>query len=164
MGVRRVVTGVDADGRSVFLSDGDAPGPDSWVEVWLTDPAVGTDAVFDAPLGPSALEPPAGGTAFRVFHVPPDAAMREAMAANREAIDGMEADGFHTTRTIDYVMVLEGEIGLELDTGEVTLGPGDCVIQRETRHAWRNRSGQPVTMMAVMVSTRPEPDQHPEAR
>jgi mannose-6-phosphate isomerase-like protein (cupin superfamily) len=52
-------------------------------------------------------------------------------------------------------MVLEGEISLELDTGEVLLEPGDCVVQRGTRHAWRNRSGGPVKMMAVMVSTRP---------
>ena len=49
---------------------------------------------------------------------------------------------------------LEGEIALQLDTGEVTLRPGDCVVQRGTRHAWRNRSGKPVKMMAVMLSTR----------
>ena len=164
MGVRRVVTGVDADGRSGFLSDGAAPGTDTWAEVWWSDPAAGLDAVFDTALGVTALEPPAGGTAFRVFEVPPDRVMRDVMAANRAAFDGIEPDGFHTTRTIDYVMVLEGEIALELDTGEVTLGPGDCVIQRATRHAWRNRGDTPVRMMAVMVSTRPEHDQHPGTR
>ncbi len=152
MAVRRVVTGIDADGRSAFLSDGPARGGDAWAEVWLTDPAVGLDAVVDPDLGMSVLEPPAGGTAFRVFHVPPDAQMREAMS--RSTIEGIEADGFHTTHTVDYVMVLDGEISLELDTGEVHLGPGDCVVQRGTRHAWRNRSGRPVKMMAVMVSTR----------
>jgi mannose-6-phosphate isomerase-like protein (cupin superfamily) len=152
MPVRRVVTGIDENGKSVFLSDGPAHGGDAWAEVWLTDPAVGVDAVADPNLGMSVLEPPAGGTAFRVFHVPTDAEMRERMAGS--TIDGVEADGFHTTQTIDYVMVLEGEIALELDTGEVQLKPGDCVVQRGTRHAWRNRSDGPVKMMAVMLSTR----------
>jgi mannose-6-phosphate isomerase-like protein (cupin superfamily) len=152
MGVRRVVTGIDDDGRSTFLSDGDAFGGDAWAEVWLTDPTLGLDAVVDPQFGTAVLEPPAGGTVFRVFHVPTDAQMREAMS--HSTLEGIEADGFHTTQTIDYVMVLEGEISLELDTGEVTLGPGDCVVQRGTRHAWRNRTDGPVKMMAVMVSTR----------
>jgi uncharacterized cupin superfamily protein len=80
--------------------------------------------------------------------------MRAAMAEAAATMEGIQADGFHTTQTVDYVMVLEGEIALELDTGEVTLRPGDCVVQRGTRHAWRNRSGKPVKMMAVMLSTR----------
>jgi uncharacterized cupin superfamily protein len=87
-----------------------------------------------------------------VFDVPPDSSMRERMASVVGQIPGMEADGFHTTNTVDYVMVLEGEITLELDTGEVALGPGDCVVQRSTRHAWRNRSDRPVRMVAVMLS------------
>jgi mannose-6-phosphate isomerase-like protein (cupin superfamily) len=152
MGVRRVVTGVDDDGRSTFLSDGDAFGGDAWAEVWLTDPALGLDAVVDPQFGVGVLEPPAGGTVFRVFHVPTDAQMREAMS--RSTVEGIEADGFHTTHTVDYVMVLDGEVSLELDTGEVLLKPGDCVVQRGTRHAWRNRTDGPVKMMAVMVSTR----------
>jgi mannose-6-phosphate isomerase-like protein (cupin superfamily) len=154
MAVRRVVTGVDDSGRSVFLSDGEAFGGDQWAEVWLTDPANGIDAVVDPQLGMTVLEPPAGGTAWRVFEVPTDEDMRAAMAEAAATMEGIEADGFHATATIDYVMVLEGEIALELDTSEVTLHPGDCVVQRGTRHAWRNRSGKPVKMMAVMLSTR----------
>ena len=157
MAVRRVVTGVDADGRSTFLSDGPAHGGDAWAEVWITDPAAGIGAVVDPALGTGVLEPPAGGTAFRVFEVPTDDVMRDRMLANAARMEGIEPDGFHTTETVDYVMVLDGEIGLELDTGGVTLGPGDCVIQRGTRHAWRNRSGKPVRMMAVMISARPGP-------
>lgn len=154
MAVRRVVTGIDDDGRSVFLSDGPAFGGDQWAEVWVTDPAQGIDAVVDPRDGPMVLEPPTGGSAWRVFEVPPEAAMREAMASAVGTIDGMEADGFHTTATVDFVIVLEGEVALELDDGEVTLGPGDCVVQRATRHAWRNRSDAPVRMMAVMLSLR----------
>ena len=152
-----MVTGIDADGRSVFLSDGPAFGPEQWSEIWVTDPAVGLDAVVDPHDGPMVLEPPAGGTAWRVFEVPPDAVMREQMASATSSLEGVEADGFHTTATVDFVMVLEGEIALELDDSEVLLGPGDCVVQRATRHAWRNRSGARVRMMAVMLSLRPPP-------
>jgi uncharacterized cupin superfamily protein len=63
----------------------------------------------------------------------------------------VEASGFHRTDTLDYVMVLDGEVTLELDRGEVALGPGDCVVQRATRHAWRNRSGRPVKLAVVML-------------
>jgi len=67
----------------------------------------------------------------------------------------VEASGFHRTDTLDYVMILDGEVTLELDRGSVALGPGDCVVQRGTRHAWRNRSGRPVKMAVVMVSLKP---------
>ena len=155
MGVRRVVTGIDDQGRSTFLSDGEAFGGDQWAELWLTDPAKGLDAVVDPHEGIGVLEPPPGGLAWRVFECPPDALMREAMAnAAADHMEGIEADGFHTTQTIDFVMVLDGEVSLELDTGEVLLKTGDCVVQRSTRHAWRNRTDRPVKMMAVMVSLR----------
>ena len=138
-----------------MIADGDAFGGDAWAEVWVSDPALGLDAVVDPHDGPLALEPPAGGTAWRVFEVPPDADLRERLARTASSIPGMEPDGFHTTSTVDYVMVLEGEIALELDTGEVALRPGDCVVQRGTRHAWRNRSDRPVRMVAVMLSAKP---------
>jgi mannose-6-phosphate isomerase-like protein (cupin superfamily) len=155
VGVRRVVTGVDDQGRSTVIADGDAFGGDAWAEVWVSDPALGLDAVVDPRDGPLALEPPPGATAWRVFEVPPDEVLRERLTQTAASIPGMEPDGFHTTSTVDYVMVLEGAIALELDTGEVALGPGDCVVQRGTRHAWRNRTDRPVRMMAVMLSTKP---------
>jgi uncharacterized cupin superfamily protein len=89
-----------------------------------------------------------------VFEVPPDRVTRPRFAELAASIPGMEADGFHRTDTIDYVMVLEGEIELELDAGSVRLGPGDCVVQRGTRHAWRNRGERPVRMAAVMLGRR----------
>jgi mannose-6-phosphate isomerase-like protein (cupin superfamily) len=153
--VRRVVTGIDDQGRSTFVADGDAFGGDTWGEVWVTDPSRGVDALADPHDGPFVLQPPVGGTAWRVFSLPPDAVMRERMGAAAAHIPGMEADGFHTTDTVDYVMVLEGDVSLQLDTGEVALHAGDCVVQRGTRHAWRNRSDRPVRMAAVMLSTEP---------
>lgn len=123
MAVRRVVTGVDEQGRSTVVSDGEAFGGDAWAEVWLTDPAQGIDSVIDPQDGVTVLEPPVGGTAWRVFSVPPDAVLRERLARTGATIPGMEADGFHTTQTTDYVMVLEGDITLELDDGEVHSAP-----------------------------------------
>ena len=61
--------------------------------------------------------------------------------------------GMHTTRTIDYGIVLSGEIYLELDEGEVHLTPGDVVVQRGTRHAWRNRSAEPCKIAFVLISS-----------
>ena len=154
MSVRRVVTGVDEAGRSTVLSDGDAFGGDTWGEVWAIDPAHGVEALADPHEGPMVLDPPAGGLAWRVFSLPPDAVMRERLREVATVIPGMEPDGFHVTETVDLVMILDGEISLQLDTGEVALHAGDCVVQRGTRHAWRNRGDRPVRMMAVMLSPR----------
>ena len=59
----------------------------------------------------------------------------------------------HTTRTIDYGIVLSGEIDLELDEGEVHLKAGDVVVQRGTRHAWRNRSSEPCRIAFVLIDS-----------
>ena len=69
----------------------------------------------------------------------------------------MDPDGFHTTASVDYVVVLDGDVTLQLDRGSVDLHTGDCVIQRATRHAWHNRTDRPTRMMVVMVSSRPLP-------
>jgi mannose-6-phosphate isomerase-like protein (cupin superfamily) len=154
MAVRRVVTGVDGTGRSVFLSDGDADGRAAFGTegLWLTDPARGLDAVAGPDTAYATLEPPPGGTSWRVFDLPTDEAVAEYLAG--QGVADADAAGFHTTETIDYVMILDGEVTLELDDGSVDLKAGDCVVQRGTNHAWRNHSGRPVRMMVVMVSTR----------
>jgi quercetin dioxygenase-like cupin family protein len=72
-----------------------------------------------------------------------------------EVGDAFDADepGMHTTRTIDYGIVLSGEIDLELDEGVAHLRPGDVVVQRGTRHAWRNRGTEPCTVAFVLISS-----------
>jgi mannose-6-phosphate isomerase-like protein (cupin superfamily) len=136
MPIRRIVTGVDADGRSQVASDGPASGSAAYAELWPG--AAG-----------ARLEPEPGGSSWRVFDLPPD----EVVAAYLEAQGHADAgDGFHRTDTLDYVMILDGEITLELDRGAVTLRSGDCVVQQGTRHAWRNRSGRPVKLAVVMIS------------
>ena len=153
MAVRRVVTGTDEQGRSVILSDGAADGGDELGAegLWLTDPARGLGAVAGPDTDYATLEPPPGGTSWRIFDLPTDEAVAEYLRTQDPDAD---TSGFHTTATIDYVMILDGEVTLEVEDGSVALKTGDCVVQRGTNHAWRNRSGRPVRMLVVMVSTR----------
>lgn len=138
--VRRIVTGAGADGRSLFVSDGPAPQAGGMSEVWPARKET----------EPSGLNMPPGGLRWVVFDLPPDEVTRQHLAA--QPVAGMEKDGFHQTPTLDLVMILDGNLTLELDTGSVELHAGDCVIQQGTRHAWRNRSDKPVRMACVVLS------------
>jgi mannose-6-phosphate isomerase-like protein (cupin superfamily) len=151
--VRRVVTGIDDEGRSYVARDDPAPFMGGFFELWATDGPVPEPM----PAGPvvTGLEPPPGGTWWRVFSIPPESQLKERIAAG--ALPGMDPDGFHTTASVDYVVVLDGDVTLQLDRGSVDLHTGDCVIQRATRHAWHNRTDRPTRMMVVMVSSRPLP-------
>src|SRR5215470_2183199 len=147
MAIRRVVTGTDESGRSFFVSDGAGPGAAGFAELWQSksgDPLAGAPATSGAPV---RLEPAPGGSSWRVFELPPDEVVAAYLASQQ--VPEVEASGFHRTDTLDYVMILDGEVTLELDRGSVALGPGDCVVQRATRHAWRNRSGRPVQLAVV---------------
>jgi quercetin dioxygenase-like cupin family protein len=147
--IRRIVTGTDATGRSFVVSDGPASDVPGFDELWQSrggDPLTGVPATGGPP---SSLEPAAGGTSWRVFDLPPD----EVVAAwlESQGLPEAERSGFHRTDTLDYVMILDGTVTLELDRGTVELRPGDCVVQRATRHAWHNRSDRPVRMAVVMI-------------
>jgi len=178
--MRRVVTRHTESGKSVFVSGGEPPRiarirgvPDQGMaEMWATDgvPTVPVDSA-DPTVAMSSLVPGPEGTRFRVCRFPPAgvweqaeregvdlAAARQEYAAMTPGLaEVMEADhpGMHTTDTIDYGVVVSGEIWLELDDGaEVHLEPGDCVVQNGTRHAWRNKGSEPCTMAAVMVGAK----------
>ncbi len=145
--LRRVVTGINPAGRSGIVSDG--PAPISWcTELWATS--------NDQPLGfePTEIKPtllpPAKGTRWRVVDLPPDSVVRQSLQT--AVTEGVSEDGWHTTNTVDYVLILEGDVTLELDESKVELHPGDCVVQRATNHAWRNHGTIPVRLFAVMIS------------
>ena len=145
MTVRRIVT-EEVDGRSRVAVDGAAP--HTWCdEVWMTTAGgpLGADPNGD----PQPLTPAPGGTYFRMVAVPPDAVMRARLAAG--SVPDVDAEGFHRTPTVDYVYVLDGPVELVLDDGSVVVGPGDCVVQRGTNHAWRNHGDQPIRLLCVMV-------------
>ena len=170
MKVRRVVTGHDPSGKAVFVSDGEVdglrmelmPGAE-FHRLWGGDRTPSFPDRGAPPEQPTYF-PPAGGFRFGIFALPPDAnappSIRDLEGARREVetkLPGLaqymepDAPGMHTTPTIDFEIVLEGEIWLELDDGaEVRLKPGDCVVQNGTRHAWHNR-GQKTARLAVFI-------------
>ena len=171
---RRVVTGVRA-GRSVVLSDGSPPNAHAYAALpgfmssvlWATaaTPAVPPEPGHEpAPPG-VRVTPPPGETRLLVVRFPPDAIFADprfdpARAAEEQAAhlpglaEAFEADnpGMHTTDSLDYGVVIDGEISLELDDGEIVrLKQGDVVVQGGARHAWRNPSERPATMAFVLV-------------
>jgi quercetin dioxygenase-like cupin family protein len=139
---RRVVTGHDERGVSVFASDGPVPvvrtAPDGalFYEVW------GTDAM-PAPIGPDEPDPTVGalsvppapnGTKIRINEFPPGV-----------------VSPMHRTQSVDYGIVLSGEVVLVLDDSERVLRAGDVVVQRGTDHRWENRSDQTARMAFILV-------------
>jgi mannose-6-phosphate isomerase-like protein (cupin superfamily) len=80
--------------------------------------------------------------------------LRTELGENPDITLDPEEYGMHQTQTIDFVTIVSGEVDLRLDDAEVHLKAGDCVIQRGTRHAWRNRSTEPCVLSAVLVSTK----------
>ena len=150
MSPRRVVTGTDEAGRSRVVSDGEGAATPGFAELWVGSARNPLEAAPERGEPWSRVEPPPGATSWRIFELPPDEVVA-AYLASRD-LPEVEASGFHRTDTLDYVLILDGERSLELDEGSVDLRSGDCVVQRGTRHAWRNRSGRPVRMAVVMVS------------
>jgi mannose-6-phosphate isomerase-like protein (cupin superfamily) len=173
--MRRVVTGVNAAGTSVFVSDErvEAVAPAfmpglEFHRLWgQDDPPV---APQDGTAPPShAFFPPAGGYRVVTFTVPPVSArlaegidIQTALAELEAAMPGLydhnEPDypGMHTTVTIDFEYVLSGRVVLELDDGaSVELGPGDTVVQNGTRHAWRNPFDEAATLFVVLIGATP---------
>lgn len=146
--VRRVVTGHDANGVAKVINDGPAtnkkyPRPGAVATlVWVTDemPAsmpVGED-VEDMGARILGTAPPPNGTRFTVNDIPP---------GNRGAT--------HRTETIDYVIVISGEIDMELDNSTVKLRAGDVMVQRGTNHAWVNRGTEVARVAFVLVDAKP---------
>lgn len=143
--MRRIVT-EERGGRSAVALDGTAPR--SWCdEIWMT--TEGDPLGFDPAGQRNPLSAPAGGTFFRMVELPPDAVMRARLAEG--GTEGVDAEGFHRTPTVDYVYVLDGPVELVLDDASVVVQPGDCVIQRGTNHAWRNHGDAPIRLLTVMV-------------
>ena len=158
VGVRRVVTGHTPDGKSVVVSDDDVtPFPigemgSSATLIWGRD---GTATFPDAgvPATMAAGFPTPGGCALAIMSIAPGGTefhefVRDALTPWADPDD----PGMHRTATLDYDVVLDGVIGLELDDGvEVTLRPGDVVVQNGTRHRWHNRGDTIARMLSVTV-------------
>ena len=174
--IRRIVTGHNAQGRSFFEQDGASPAQKTVAErpgyrvtnLWRTSPS-GTAHTPDSIVEHTGVLPPAGGTVVRIIDWPaePDdpAELRRLMDktfasmypdAHRDVKPG-EHPGMHTTDTVDYAIVLEGEIVAIMDEGETVMRQGDVLIQRGTAHAWATRSGKPVKVAFILIDASAPP-------
>jgi len=168
---RRVVTGQNADGKSVFVADEEVdpitlallPGYE-FHRMWAADEAATLPT--DGKQAPApAYFPPASGYRFGFFTVPPagvdlpaDLDFEAALAEMETKLPGMaghmepDEPGMHTTDTIDFEVVLSGEVICELDDGaEVTLKQGDTFVQNGTRHRWRNPGAEPAVLFVALL-------------
>ena len=174
--IRRVVTGHAPDGKSMVVSDGPAPRVVtinamkgfSVTAAWATDYGMTALPGSDDPTNSmTTFVPGDGGTRLLVTVVPPDSRLpartdptmvQIEMVAKLPGLgDAMETAtvGMHTTDTVDYDIIMSGELWLELDDGqEVQLKKGDIIVQNGTRHRWRNKGTRPCVMYSVLVGAR----------
>jgi hypothetical protein len=168
--VRRVVTGTDSSGRSVISHDGELSVVDyehtpgfSHAVVWTTGAPPSPQQ--DLPGEPASFVPGPGESVAMTVTFPPASVFMDPsfdpVASGLESLQktpGLaelfepDAPGMHTTPTVDYAVVLDGTLVLELDDGvSTTLHPGDLIIQNGTRHAWRVPSDKPATIFVVLM-------------
>ena len=170
--MRRIITGHDENGRSIISIDGPPArsiGEDvgGLFEIWNTD---GNDIISsdssDRADEDIILSPSKGGTKFRYFQINPmpegisNEMMQEIAAdafekigASHHRIDTSKNPAMHKTETIDYIILLKGDVTLILDEEEVDLKPFDVVVQRGTNHAWTNNGNEPALLIAILVDS-----------
>ncbi len=169
--LRRIITGHDVQGRAIIASDGqpervESMGPNGpWLhEIWSTlDTPAPIDRLSGEPPEPGIiLAPPHRGTRIRVCDFAPETAEASALDSKTalehfakiggaDAFTGGRHAMMHRTETIDYGIVLEGEITLIVDEGETVVRAGDVVVQRGTNHAWANRSDANCRMAFILI-------------
>jgi mannose-6-phosphate isomerase-like protein (cupin superfamily) len=167
--MRRVVTGLDAKNHSVVLFDrrmplkSRAPGVAA-TNFWITDTYPPSLSEQDHSARPIGTAPPDNGTSFRVIEFAPlDAAIEAKMPPEMimKNITNAPARGvpvthplMHRTRSLDYAVVLLGEIDMMLDDTSVHLKQGDVIVQQATNHAWINRGTQPCRILFVLMDSK----------
>ena len=168
--MRRIVTGNNKNGKSIISLDGPPArsiGEDvgGLYELWNTDGNdIDSSDFNDRADEGITLAPPTGGTKFRYFQINPipegvpDEIMQEIAAdafekigASHHRIDTSKHPAMHKTETIDYIILLKGDVTLILDEEEVDLKPFDVVVQRGTNHAWVNNGAEPALLIAVLI-------------
>ncbi|WP_131769974.1 cupin domain-containing protein [Candidatus Protofrankia californiensis] len=184
--IKRVVTGVDQSGKSVVYEDAELPAVTvammpgaGFFGVWGTEGELSSPVASPQPDNKTFF-PAAAGTRFGLLRFPPESKADADLPTPDEEtltllvteaetkLPGLigvfepDAPGMHQTKTIDYCMVLEGELHLELDDGaEVHLPAGSCIVQNGARHAWHNRGDVPATLAYVIISPREQDTDSP---
>ena len=170
--MRRIITGHNENGKSIITLDGPPAcsiGEDvgGLYELWNTDGGeINSTDKEDRANQDIILSPPKGGTKFRYFQINPipegvpDDMMQEIAAdafekigAAHHRVDTTRHPAMHKTDTIDYIILLEGDVTLLLDEEEVKLKPFDVVVQRGTNHAWVNNGNEPALLIAVLIDS-----------
>lgn len=170
--MRRVVTGHDEEGKSIVVLDGppaQSIGEDvgGLFELWNTDGnLINTKDRIDRADDEILLSPPKNGSKFRYFQINPTpegvpmdvlqnmaADAFEKIGASHHRIDTSKHPAMHKTDTIDYIILLKGDVTLILDKEEVDIKPHDVVVQRGTNHAWVNNGNNPALLIAVLIDS-----------
>ena len=170
--MRRVVTGHDEEGKSIVVLDGppaQSIGEDvgGLFELWNTDGnLINTKDRIDRADDEILLSPSKNGSKFRYFQINPTpegvpmdilqnmaADAFEKIGASHHRIDTSKHPAMHKTDTIDYIILLEGDVTLILDKEEVVIKPHDVVVQRGTNHAWVNNGNNPALLIAVLIDS-----------
>ncbi len=173
--VRRVVVGHDTSGRAVALFDGPvvpkqrSPGGNAVTNLWVTSEfPVDMSEAADKAATQVGVPPPANGTIFRIVDFPPALATAAAPRVDHNKVllaMGIDpaTQGYarhantHRTKSIDYAIVLDGEIDMLMDDSEIKVKSGDVVVQQGTNHAWVNNSGKNCRMAFVLVDAKRPP-------
>jgi mannose-6-phosphate isomerase-like protein (cupin superfamily) len=179
--IRRVITGHDKNGKAIVISDGMTPNLKTnplrpghrSTDVWKTTaaPVILSMDEPDPTAGPRTIHPTPRGTLIRIAEMQPetDEIRNLTPEKSREIFRAMgneDASTFgrggrhplmHRTETLDYAVILEGELTMLLDEGEVTLKTGDVLIQRGTNHAWSNRSNKVCRILFVLIDAKFDP-------
>ena len=170
--MRRIITGHNQEGKSIITLDGPPArsiGEDvgGLFEIWNTDgDAIDTTDSIDRADSDIVLSPPHNGSKFRYFQINPTpegvpmelmqeiaADAFERIGAAHHRIDTSKHPAMHKTDTIDYIILLKGDVTLILDEEEVRLEPHDVVVQRGTNHAWVNNGTEPALLIAVLIDS-----------
>ena len=170
--MRRIITGHNAEGKSVITIDGPparslSENEGGLYELWNTDGnEINTLDDIDRADSEVLLSPPVGGTKFRYFQINPTpegvpadlieaatAVAFEKMGAAHHRVDTTRHPAMHKTKTIDYIILLKGDVTLLLDEEEVDLKPFDVVVQRGTNHAWVNNGSETALFIAVLIDS-----------
>ena len=170
--MRRIITGHNENGKSIITMDGPPArsiGEDvGWLfELWNTDgnEVISSD-VIDRADDEIILSPPSWGTKFRYFQINPlpegvpedmlqeiAADAFEKVGAAHHRVDTSKHPAMHKTETVDYIILLKGDVTLILDEEEIDIKPFDVVVQRGTNHAWVNNGTEPALLIAVLIDS-----------
>ena len=165
--IRRIITGHDEKGTAIIVADEFCPHVDSILglenfattELWSTAVPADNAAPGDPVTLPHRIGPPDNGAVFRIVEFPPDKTFRDALRPDQVLTEGGGKSGasqlLHRTRSVDFAIIISGEIWCVMDEGEVLMHPGEVMIQRGTNHDWQNRTQEPARVAFVLIDAQP---------